>query len=69
MVNIKKLKNNEIDELKKKLGVKCECNSAICWKCLSDCCKDNNCPVHTKELKEKWRAKNAKYMESIKGGP
>ena len=41
---------------KKKLGVKCECNTLRCSKCLMSNCKDDNCPVHTLEAKNKFRS-------------
>jgi len=44
-----------IEDIKQKLGVKCQCMSSVCGKCLSVNCKDKNCPVHTKEKKEAWR--------------
>jgi ribosomal protein L32 len=47
-----------IEALKQELGVKCQCNNPACGKCLSICCKDDNCPVHTKELKEGWLLKS-----------
>lgn len=48
----------KIEVLKKKLGVKCKCNNPICGKCLSTGCQEDNCPVHTKELKVKYRKNN-----------
>jgi hypothetical protein len=40
-----------IDQLKKELGVICSCDNPSCSKCLLGNCKDDNCPVHTMELK------------------
>lgn len=41
----------QIEVLKKELGVECKCSDSNCGKCLISCCVDNNCPVHTVELK------------------
>ena len=54
--------HNEIPKLeaeKERLGVKCKCADANCAKCLSVNCRDENCPVHTKERKELWRRKKS----------
>lgn len=47
----------KIDALKRKLGVKCRCNDPNCMKCILVNCNDDNCPVHTKEIKDKKRKK------------
>lgn len=46
---------NAINKLKRELGVKCLCNNSQCAECLSVNCKDENCPIHTKEYKTEWR--------------
>ncbi len=40
---------------KNKTKFVCLCNEPTCAKCLSVNCKDDNCPVHTKENKIAWR--------------
>ncbi len=49
-----KKEQQEIKVQKEKMGVKCKCDDPFCGKCLAVNCKDDNCPVHTKERKEKW---------------
>lgn len=36
-------------------NTKCSCDEPNCAKCLAVNCKDDNCLVHTKEAKEKWK--------------
>lgn len=55
--------HNEIPMIhaqKMELGVKCRCDTAHCAKCLSVNCKDDNCPVHTQELKVDWHRRNGR---------
>ncbi len=42
---------DDIEKLKKELGVACQCNDPTCSKCLMVNCKDDNCPVHTMSSK------------------
>lgn len=51
---------SEIEALKNKLGVECKCNDENCGKCLIINCKDDNCPVHTLELKKERQQIKAK---------
>ncbi len=41
--------------MKEKETTKCLCEDSQCAKCLLINCKDENCKVHTKERKEKFR--------------
>jgi hypothetical protein len=34
---------------------KCNCDTPDCAKCLAVTCKDDECLVHTKEAKERWK--------------
>ena len=34
----------------------CSCDNSTCGKCLSSGCKDDDCTIHTKERKEKYRS-------------
>lgn len=43
----------KIKALKKKLGIKCQCDESNCAKCLWVDCKDDNCFIHTKGKKER----------------
>ena len=45
----------QIEAEKIRLGVKCKCVDPSCSKCLVVNCKDDNCPVHTKEQKSSRR--------------
>lgn len=41
----------KLKKLKHDLGVKCKCMGLNCSRCLLGGCKEENCPVHTRELK------------------
>jgi hypothetical protein len=48
----------KLQRVKKDLGIKCECPTSSCRKCLSVGCQDDNCPTHTKENKLRFKARN-----------
>lgn len=41
-----------MNELKKKLGVRCDCNDPFCAECLAKKCTEDQCPVHSLEGKK-----------------
>lgn len=41
--------------LRERFGKQCICKDTVCEQCLAGDCKDDNCQIHTKERKEKFK--------------
>ena len=48
---------------------KCLCDNPACAECLSTNCQDDNCKIHTKDLKiawhKCWKASNGKLLKGV----